>query len=317
MKILFFGTPDFSLPTLKALIAAPGVTVGAVFTQPDRPSGRGGKVAMSPIKELAVEQKIPVFQPTSLRKEFPSIREEVCKHGPFDLGVVIAFGQILPKEALTLPTHGCVNIHASLLPRWRGAAPIQRAIQAGDVETGICLMRMDEGLDTGSIYSELRTPIEPSDTGGSLHDTLSVLGAEHLTRSLAAIVSGELAATPQPDSGVTYASKITADECKIDWELPAVTIARTVRALSPWPGCFTTWRGKRVKILFAAQSKRSYPSLPPAGTIAHAAGDRLEIVCGGGTALLLNEVQLEGKKRMRVDEFLRGSALPEGEIIGH
>jgi methionyl-tRNA formyltransferase len=178
-------------------------------------------------------------------------------------------------------------------------------------------MQMDEGLDTGSIYSELRTPIKPSDTGGSLHDTLSVLGAEHLIRSLAAIVSGELAATPQSDSGVTYASKIIAEECKIDWELPAITIARTVRALSPWPGCFTTWRGKRIKVLLAAPSKRSYPALPPPGTIANAAGDRLEIICGGGTALLLTEVQLEGKKRMQVDEFLRGSALPEGEIIGN
>lgn len=317
MKILFFGTPDFSVPTLQALISEPGVTVGAVFTQPDRPSGRGGKIAVSPVKEVALAHRIPVFQPASLKREFSGIQEEVNRHGPFDLGVVIAFGQILPTEVLTLPAHGCVNIHASILPRWRGAAPIQRAIQAGDVETGVALMKMDEGLDTGAVYSELKVPIKTSDTGGSLHDTLAHKGAEHLIRSLSGIVTGRCPAIPQTESGVTYASKITTAECKIDWSRNAHQIALSVRALSPWPGSFTTWRGKRLKVLFATPSKRSYnPSTVP-GTIVQATSDRLEIVCGEGTALMLNEVQLEGKKRMQTEEFLRGSALPEGEVIGN
>jgi len=316
MKVLFFGTPDFSVPTLRALLNAPGVTVGAVFTQPDRPSGRGGKITMSPIKELALSRDIPVFQPLSLRKEFSILRDELSKIGPFDIGVVIAFGQILPKEVLDFPTHGCVNIHASILPRWRGAAPIQRSIQAGDTETGVCLMKMDEGLDTGGVYQERRTPIEPTDTGSTLHDKLASLGAENLIDALKEIISGSLTATPQPSAGVTYASKITTEECKIDWTRAADDIARSVRAFSPWPGCFTTWRGKRLKILFATTSKRSYPSTTPSGTIAYAQGDRLEIVCGNGSALSVIDLQLEGKKRMAADEFLRGTTFPEGEIIG-
>lgn len=316
MRILFFGTPDFSVPTLRALIDAEDIEVGAVLTQPDRPSGRGGKTTMSPIKELALAHTIPVFQPTSLRKEFHTLREDLTKLGPFDIGVVIAFGQILPKEVLDFPSHGCVNIHASLLPRWRGAAPIQRALQSGDTETGVCMMRMDEGLDTGAVYSEYRVPITPSDTGLTLHDSLASLGASHIVSTVHQIVNRSLQAIPQPAEGVTYASKITTEECRIDWSRPAREIALSARAFSPWPGCFTMWRGKRIKILFASESKRSYdPSLLP-GTIALAQGDRLEITCGAGTVLSVSDLQLEGKKRMLVSEFLRGSALPEGEALG-
>ena len=316
MKILFFGTPDFSVPTLQALLNATGVEVGAVLTQPDRPSGRGGKITMSPIKELALSHNIPVFQPTSLRKEFHTLREELAKLGPFDLGVVIAFGQILPKEVLEFPTHGCVNIHASLLPRWRGAAPIQRALQAGDAETGVCMMQMDEGLDTGAVYTEHRIPITPSDTGSTLHDKLAALGASHIVPTIQQIATKSLQATPQPAEGVTYASKITTEECKIDWSRPARELALSVRAFSSWPGCFTMWRGKRLKILFATQSKRSQDSALSPGTIACAQGERLEIICGNGSGLNVTDLQLEGKKRMSVSEFLRGAAFPEGELLG-
>ena len=271
---------------------------------------------MSPIKELALSHNIPVFQPTSLRKEFHTLREELAKVGPFDLGVVIAFGQILPKEVLEFPTHGCVNIHASLLPRWRGAAPIQRALQAGDAETGVCMMQMDEGLDTGAVYTEHRIPITPSDTGSTLHDQLAALGASHIVPTIQQIATKSLQATPQPAEGVTYASKITTEECKIDWSRPARELALSVRAFSSWPGCFTMWRGKRLKILFATQSKRSQDSALSPGTIACAQGERLEIICGNGSGLNVTDLQLEGKKRMSVSEFLRGAAFPEGELLG-
>ena len=316
MNVLFFGTPDFSVPTLRALIDAPGISVGAVFTQPDRPSGRGGKISLSPIKELALKYTIPVFQPNSLRKEFSSLRPALEELGPFDIGVVIAFGQILPLEVLQFPKHGCVNIHASLLPRWRGAAPIQRAIQAGDEETGVCLMRMDQGLDTGPVYEEHKIAISATDTGASLHDKLASLGASHLVEALHGILEGSLQAHPQPAEGVTYASKITTEECRIDWNVSAHQIAHSARAFSPWPGSFTMWRGKRLKILFASESRRTYPATVAPGTIVYAQGDRLEIACADGTALCVTDLQLEGKKRILVEEFLRGAAFPEGEIIG-
>ena len=271
---------------------------------------------MSPIKELALAHNIAVFQPTSLRKEFHALREEISELGPFDIGVVIAFGQILPKEVLEFPTHGCVNIHASLLPRWRGAAPIQRALQSGDTETGVCMMQMDIGLDTGAVYTEHRILIAPSDTGSTLHDSLATLGAAHIATTIHKIVAGSLVATPQPTDGVTYASKITTEECKIDWSLPARQIALSIRAFSSWPGAFTMWRGKRIKILFASESKRSHANNLAPGTVAYAQGDRIEIVCGDGTGIRVTDLQLEGKKRMSTGEFLRGAAFPEGEVLG-
>ncbi len=313
MKILFFGTPDFSVPTLKALIETPGVSVGAVLTQPDRPAGRGAKITMSPIKEVALAHNIPVFQPASLRKEFAILRPELEALGPFDLGVVIAFGQILPKDVLELPKHGCVNIHASLLPRWRGAAPIQRSLQSGDSETGVCLMKMDEGLDTGAVFSKAILPITPSDTGSSLHDKLANLGAMTLVRDLHSIVGGSLSSTPQPSEGITYAAKIKTEECKINWSLNANEIARNIRAFSPFPGSFTTWRGKRVKILFAQDSRRTLSEAVDSGEILHAQGDRLEVACGHGSSLIITDLQLEGKKRMNTGEFLRGNVLAEGD----
>lgn len=310
MKIVFFGTPLFAVPTLEALYTLPGVEVAAVVTQPDKPSGRGAKIQPPPVKELALRHGTPIFQPHSLRKEFPSIREALYNCGPFEIGVVIAFGQILPKEVLNVPRHGCVNIHASILPRWRGAAPIQRAIEAGDEETGVCLMRMEEGLDTGPVFSCERAPIHPDETGSSLHDRLSQLGAQLLARELHAIVDGELKPSAQSEDGVTYAAKITGQDCRIDWGNPAPTIARAIRAFSSHPGCFSLLREKRLKILHA-KPVRALHSAPP-GTIITASSERFEVACGEGL-LLIDEVQLEGKKRMTSEEFLRGLSLSPGE----
>lgn len=312
MRILFFGTPRFAVPTLEALYTIAGVTVSAVITQPDKPSGRGARVLPPPIKELALRHTTPIFQPHSLRRELSSMRDALLAVGPFDIGVVIAFGQILPKEVLEIPRLGCLNIHASILPRWRGAAPIQRAIEAGDEITGVCLMHMDEGLDTGAVFSSETLRIEATETGGSLHDRLALLGADLLRRDLPAIVEGRLLATPQSDEGVTYAHKITTDDCRMRWSQPAHAIAQAVRAFSPFPGCFSFLREKRVKILMARPLAHEH-SAPP-GTVTTASGSRLEVACGEGL-LQIDELQLEGKKRVEAAEFLRGFSLSPGEKL--
>jgi methionyl-tRNA formyltransferase len=308
--VIFFGTPQFSVPTLEALAHQKGVRVGAVITQPDRASGRGGQIQPSPIKKKALELGIPVFQPTSLRKEFSALKGELEKIGPFDVGVVIAFGQILPKEVLDFPRHGCVNIHASLLPRWRGAAPIHRAIEAGDPSTGVCLMKMDVGLDTGPVYSSVTIPILPTDTTLTLHDRLSHDGAALLAKDLTTIVAGHHTAISQPSEGVTYANKITTSECKIDWDRSAEEIARAIRAFSPHPGSFTELQSKRLKILKARSAVSNSTASP--GTVITSTADQLTVQCGSGTSLLIEEVQLEGKKKMSVGDFLRGIAVPPG-----
>jgi methionyl-tRNA formyltransferase len=310
-KILFFGTPQFSVPTLETLCSASGVCVAAVITQPDRPSGRGGQITASPVKLCAAQYGIPTLQPHSLRKDFSSLSSELARLGPFDLGVVIAFGQLLPLDVLTVPKRGCVNIHASILPRWRGAAPIQRAIEAGDTETGVCLMQMDVGLDTGAVFSSARTPILDSDTYGSLHDRLSVLGAELLVRDLEAIIDGSLSARSQPPEGVSYANKVSPQEARIDWSHSAEQIARKIRAMHPHPGCYTMWEGKRLKILRAHPILTNSQSASAPGTVAQALSDTLVVNCGIGS-LRVEEVQLEGKKKMLVQDFLRGSTMPVG-----
>lgn len=311
INTLFFGTPQFSVPTLEALCTAPHIKVSAVITQPDRPTGRGGIVTPPPIKLCAERHAIPVFQPTSLRKEFARLVPELIALGPFDLGIVIAFGQILPAEVLTFPKAGCVNIHASLLPRWRGAAPIQRAIEAGDSETGVCLMQMDAGLDTGAVFSRSHTPILETDTYETIHDKLSHNGAELLLRDIQSIVSGELQATPQPAEGITYAKKITSEEIRIDWSHDARAIQRKIRALYPSPGCYCILEGKRLKILKAQPVENLSRSDDSPGTVLQALSDTVTVQCGSG-ALRLEEVQLEGKKRMIIQEFLRGSPLTNG-----
>lgn len=314
MNVLFFGTPSFSVPCLQALLEMPGVCVKAVVTQPDRPAGRGGELRASPVKELAVARGIPVLQPTSLKKELAAFKAEADGFGPFDVGVVIAFGQILPKAVLELPRAGCINVHASLLPRWRGAAPIQRAIEAGDRETGVCLMQMDEGLDTGGVFSRATTPISESDTAQTLHDKLSTLGASLLQHDLAAIAQGSLAAAPQEQEGVTYAHKIEASEGLVDWSFPAAQIARRVRALSPHPGCYTFWRGQRMKILFVSARDSAGSGREPPGTVLAASGGAITVSCGTG-AVSISQLQLAGKRQMSAEEFLRGTAVSPGEVL--
>ncbi len=316
MNIIFFGTPDFSVPTLQALSQMPGTRIGAVITQPDKPSGRGGEVRSPPVKTAALELGIPVFQPHSLRKEFDSLRSKLEQYGPFDVGVVIAFGQILPRDVLNFPAKGCINIHASLLPRWRGAAPIQRAIEAGDDRTGVCLMSMDEGLDTGPVFSCAEVPISAEETARSLHDTLATVGASLLVKDLPVILSGVMQASPQPLQGVTYASKVSGDECKIDWSKSASVVKRAVQAFSPHPGAFTVWQGKRLKVFKTREVSRATGSERPPGTILESSGDLLIVQCGERSHLALEEIQVEGKKRMSIRDFLRGSAIPTGSCLG-
>jgi methionyl-tRNA formyltransferase len=257
-------------------------------------------------------------QPHSVRRELAQLITTLDQYGPFDLGVVVAFGQILPPEILAYPRCGCVNIHASLLPRWRGAAPIQRAIEAGDTETGVCLMQMEAGLDTGPVYATARTPITAHDTGGSLHDTLAAQGAHLLTAHMQAIGAGTMTAIPQPAHGVTYAAKITAPECAVYWERSSDEISRAVRAFSPSPGSYSYLRGKRIKILSAESCSRQRSSvareqLP--GTVITTTPDQLEVACGTGT-LRITALQVEGKRRMDAAEFLRGTPLVPGERFG-
>jgi len=317
MNVLFFGTPDFAVPPLEALLAMPNARVGAVITQPDKPAGRGGVITPPPVKRVAMARGIPVFQPHSLKREFSTLQADLTDLGPFDIGVVVAFGQLLPVDVLEFPRHGCVNIHASLLPRWRGAAPIQRAIEAGDNETGICLMQMEAGLDTGPVFSTAKTAISPTDTAQTLHDRLASMGANLLVRDLENIVSGSRVAAPQPSDGVTYAAKITPHDCQIDWTKSAQEITRKIRAFSPHPGTFSMWEGRRIKIFAAREIKSSPPVTPlPPGTVISAAGGEITIQ-SGDHVIALDDLQLEGKKRMSAEEFLRGRSLVPGQRLGN
>lgn len=312
MNVIFFGTPQFSVPSLTTLLAVPNVSIRAVVTQPDRPAGRGDKIQSSPIKQLALQHQITVLQPTSLKKELPLFLESLQELGPFDVGVVIAFGQILPKAVLDLPQHGCINIHASLLPRWRGAAPIQRAILSGDHETGVCLMRMDEGLDTGAVYSRQSVSILATDTCQTIHDSLADIGARLLCSDLNAIIEGRSTPVEQPNIGITYANKIAASEGLINWSTSSREIALTVRAFSPRPGCFTFWRGERLKILLAHESTFSSETIATPGSVISIHGGYLEVACGSGS-LLIEQLQVAGKRQMSTAEFLRGTVLSPGE----
>ena len=299
IKILFFGTPHFASTHLRALLTSPHYSVKGVITQPDRPSGRGKQLSRSPVKEVALEAKLPIVQPNSIRKELPQFLSEIAPFGPIDISVVVAFGQILPLEILSYGAKGAVNVHGSILPRWRGAAPIQRAIMAGDRETGIALMQMEAGLDTGPVYCESRVAITPLMTAGELHDQLAEKGAELLVRSLPEIVSGSLVTKTQPIEGVTYASRITNDEALIDWKRSALELRYHIHGLSPSPGAFTLINGKRLKV-FRVREIQMHGS---SGIVLPASN--LTIACGS-SALELLEVQLEGKNRCYGEEFIRG-----------
>lgn len=297
MRIVFAGTPEFAVSSLRA--AARHHEVVAVYTQPDRPAGRGRGMAPSPVKLEAVARGIPVYQPESLKDE--AAQQQLRDLQP-DLMVVVAYGLILPKAVLAIPTHGCWNVHASLLPRWRGAAPIQRAIQAGDAKTGVCLMQMEAGLDTGPVLLHQELPIAATDTGGQLHDKLAELGAQVLSDGLGLLRAGiKPIARPQPEQGVTYAHKLDKAEAKLDWAQDAGALARTVRAFNPWPIAEATLAGERVRIHGAVALEADHGQAP--GTVLAASRDGIDIACGQG-ALRLRVLQREGGKAITAADYL-------------
>lgn len=297
MRIVFAGTPEFAVSSLRA--AARHHEVVAVYTQPDRPAGRGRGLAPSPVKLEAVARGIPVYQPESLKDA--AAQQQLRDLQP-DLMVVVAYGLILPKAVLAIPTHGCWNVHASLLPRWRGAAPIQRAIQAGDAKTGVCLMQMEAGLDTGPVLLHQELPIAATDTGGQLHDKLAELGAQVLSDGLGLLRAGiKPIARPQPEQGVTYAHKLDKAEAKLDWAQDAGALARTVRAFNPWPIAEVTLAGERVRIHGAVALEADHGQAP--GTALAASRDGIDIACGQG-ALRLRVLQREGGKAITAADYL-------------
>ncbi len=297
MRIVFAGTPEFAVSSLRA--AARHHEVVAVYTQPDRPAGRGRGLAPSPVKLEAVARGIPVYQPESLKDE--AAQQQLRDLQP-DLMVVVAYGLILPKAVLAIPTHGCWNVHASLLPRWRGAAPIQRAIQAGDATTGVCLMQMEAGLDTGPVLLHQELPIAATDTGGQLHDKLAELGAQVLSDGLGLLRAGiKPIARPQPEQGVTYAHKLDKAEAKLDWAQDAGALARTVRAFNPWPIAEATLAGERVRIHGAVALNEAHDQAP--GTVLAASRDGIDIACGQGV-LRLRVLQREGGKAITAADYL-------------
>jgi methionyl-tRNA formyltransferase len=298
MRVIFMGTPDFSVPVLDALIDA-GHDVVAVYCQPPRPAGRGKKDRPTPVHARAEALGLEVRHPISLKG---SEEQEAFAALNADVAVVVAYGLILPQAVLDAPAHGCLNIHASLLPRWRGAAPIHRAIMARDAETGVCIMQMEAGLDTGPVLLRRATPIGATETTGELHDRLSIIGAEAITKALANLDS--LTPKPQPDEGVTYAEKIDKSEARVDWSRPAPEVDAHIRGLSPFPGAWTEGEGQRIKLL-ASQLANGQ------GTPGDILDDTLTVACGEGAIRLLR-LQRAGKGAQDAEEFLRGMALPTG-----
>jgi methionyl-tRNA formyltransferase len=304
MKLVFMGTPDFSVPVLDSLVEA-GHQVAAVYCQPPRPAGRGHKEQLSPVHARAAVLGIPVRTPTSLKS--PEAQAEFAALAA-DAAVVAAYGLILPRAILAAPRLGCLNIHASLLPRWRGAAPIQRAILAGDPKTGVTIMQMDVGLDTGAMLLSESILLLPDATAPWLHDMLSAMGSRLVVQALEGLDEETLTAVAQPDEGVTYAHKLAKDEGAIDWSRPAVEIDRMVRALNPWPGVWFTFGGERVKVLEAN-------ILPQGGAPGTVLDDQLTVACGK-YALRPISVQRPGKAPMSAAEMLRGHAIPKGTVLG-
>ena len=300
MKVIFMGTPDFSVAALEAVAAAHEVV--AVYTQPPRPAGRGKQPRPSPVQMRAEALGLLVRHPVSLKGA--EAQAEFAALGA-DVAVVVAYGLILPQAVLDAPRYGCLNIHASLLPRWRGAAPIQRAIMAGDMETGVCIMQMEAGLDTGPVLLREATAITDADTYATLHDRLSGMGARLIAQALADLP--HLPPVPQPE-GATYATKIDKAEARVDWHQPAAQVARTIRALSPFPGAWCETPAGRLKLLHAV----AVEGAGAAGEVLHG----LTIACGTG-AVQVTEVQREGKRPMSADEALRGLTLPAGTILTH
>jgi methionyl-tRNA formyltransferase len=301
LRIVFAGTPEFAVPCLRA--AAKFGEVVAVYTQPDRPAGRGRALTPSPVKREALQRGIEVFQPETLREK---VSRDALRALKPDLMVVVAYGLILPQKVLDIPTHGCWNVHASLLPRWRGAAPIQRAIEAGDTGTGVCLMRMEKGLDTGPVLLSQRIDIGPQETGGQLHDRLSDLGAQVLADGLGLLRAGIVpVAVPQPVEGVTYAHKLDKHEAKLDWTQPAVALANKVRAFNPWPVAEAELAGERVRIhgAVALEFTQGIANGKTPGRVIAAGREGIDIACGEG-ALRIRSLQREGGKAITAADYL-------------
>ena len=308
VKVVFMGTPEFAVPSLQKLIETQ--TVAGVVTQPDRPAGRGRQVRPSPIKVTAEKAGVPLYQPKSLRSEENAAPLRAWQP---DVIVVVAFGQILRPHVLGLPVHGCINVHASLLPRWRGASPIQHAIMAGDSKTGITLMQMDEGLDTGPIYLQESLTIHPNETAASLHDRLSELGADLLAQHLDDIVQGRIEAAAQDNALATYAPLIKKNAGLLDWQRSSTELDRHIRAMTPWPGAFTSWQGENVKILVAQPAVEQMPSGQPGQLFVDQ--DAVLVHTGDG-CLRLDRLQLAGKKAMSAADFLRGRPDFADTILG-
>ena len=308
MKVIFAGTPDFAAAALKA-IAAAGFEIPLVLTQPDRPKGRGMQLVPSPVKQAALELGLRVAQPEKLRNNAEAL--QMLKEVEADVMVVAAYGLILPQDVLDTPKHGCLNIHASLLPRWRGAAPIQRAIEAGDAETGVCIMQMDIGLDTGNVVSEHRYAIQQTDTANEVHDALMNLGAEAIVADLQQLkAEGRLKSVKQPEEGVTYAQKLSKEEACINWNESAAVIERKIRAFNPVPAAWVEYQGKPMKIWRAevvVQQGR-------AGEVLSCSSDGLIVACGAN-ALKITELQPSGSKRMDIAAFAAGHTVEAGTVL--
>ncbi len=303
MRIVFAGTPEFAVPSLRA--AAGKGEVVAVYTQPDRPAGRGRGLQPSPVKREALLRGFPVLQPESLKSQLS--RDALSALRP-DVMVVVAYGLLLPPKILAIPTHGCWNVHASLLPRWRGAAPIQRAIEAGDDETGICLMQMEQGLDTGPVLLSQKLDIGAQETAGQLHDRLAELGAQVLADGLGLLRAGiKPVPQPQPEAGATYARKLDKAEAKLDWSQPAAVLARKVRAFNPWPMAEAMLAGERVRIHAAQPLEVAHGAAP--GKVLQASRDGIDVACGEG-ALRLRVLQREGGRAITAADYLNARPLP-------
>ncbi len=302
MRLIFMGTPDFSVPVLDALVGA-GHEIAAVYTQPPRPAGRGKKQRPSPVHARALTLGLPLRHPVNFKSD-----DDIAAFGGLkaDVAVVVAYGLILPQRLLDAPTYGCLNIHASLLPRWRGAAPIHRAIMAGDDMTGVCIMQMEAGLDTGPVLLRHETPILPGDTVGDLHDRLAAIGAWAIVAALAQLET--LTPVAQPDAGRTYAAKVDKAEARVDWSRPAIEVDRKIRGLSPFPGAWCDLDGTRIKLLNSRVATGE-------GTPGEVLDDMLTIACGAGAVRLLR-LQRAGKSAMDAAGFLRGTPLMRGDRLG-
>lgn len=314
MKIAFFGTPDFAVPSLERLVAA-GESVVLAVTRPDRPRGRGQRLRPSPVKAAALAHGIPLLQPERARE--PGFAAGLAASGA-DLGVVVAYGQILPDDVLAAPRHGVINVHASLLPRYRGAAPIQRAVMAGEPETGVTMIRLVREMDAGPMLASASRPIGGHETGADLERALAAVGADLLLDTVRAIAEGRARERPQDHALATYAPRLTREDGRIDWTRPARTVHDLVRGLQPWPPAFAFLDASRYLIRRTAPHAGSAPgrdAAPPPGAVVEARGDRLRVACGGGSVLSILEIQPEGRRAQSTRDFLAGRRIPPGAVF--